>query len=336
MAVKVSGVADVDATDLRHAETMSAHPAASVPSSVAGRPAPTLMAQENYWCGHFRAMASPCDVLIDGVDEETARQLVSLAAQEAWRIEEKFSRYLSGNVVDRIHHSAGQVVEVDDETARLLDYASRCHELSGGRFDITSGILRKVWRFDGSDQLPDPDHVAALLPRIGWHRVTWRAPYLSLPEGMEIDLGGIGKEYAVDRTLMLLQQALGAAANTSSILVNFGGDLACSGPRPDGSGWRVGIESAATIAEAKEVFVLKQGAMATSGDSRRFLLRDDVRYSHILDPRTGWPVPLAPRSVSVIQPTCTLAGMLATFAMLHGKDAEHFLEEQGTHYWIQR
>lgn len=302
----------------------------------ANRVLPTLSGEERYWVGRFRAMASPCEVLVDGVDEDTASQLVSLAAQEAWRIEEKFSRYLSGNVVDRIHQSAGQIIDLDEETARLLDYAAFCFELSGRRFDITSGILRRVWRFDGSDQLPDPERVSALLPYIGWHRVSWQAPRLRLPEGMEIDLGGIGKEYAVDRTLMLLQHTLGVAAAPYSILVNFGGDLACSGPRPDGSGWRVGIENAAAIAEANDLHILKQGALATSGDSRRFILRDGVRYSHILDPRTGWPVPLAPRSVSVVQPSCTQAGMLATFAMLHGNEAERFLDDQGACYWIQR
>ncbi|WP_097460565.1 FAD:protein FMN transferase [Mangrovitalea sediminis] len=300
------------------------------------RTLPSLDWQDGYWVGRFQAMASPCEILMDGVDEPVARTLTDIAAKEAWRIEQKFSRYVAGNIIDRINRGGGQPVAVDEETARLLDYAEQCFSLSDGRFDVTSGILRQAWRFDGSDRLPEAEAVARLLPRIGWQRVEWRAPWLQMPEGMELDLGGVGKEYAVDRTLILLQQAIGETGAPYSLLVNFGGDLVCSGPRPDGSGWRIGIENARAIAQAADAIVLKQGALATSGDSRRFLLRDGVRYGHILDPRTGWPVPNAPYSVSVAQPTCTLAGMLATFAMLQGDEAETFLASQGGRYWVQR
>ena len=300
------------------------------------RSAPELERKNGYWQARFQAMASPCEVLMDGVSAREAKRLARQASEEAWRIEEKFSRYLKGNVVDRINTSQGRTIRVDAETARLLDYADQCFQLSEGRFDITSGILRQAWRFDGSDRVPDVTTVNQLLSRIGWQRVQWRAPELLLPAGMELDLGGIGKEYAVDRTLLLLQESLSREPGCYSVLVNFGGDLVCSGPRPAGDGWRVGIEDVHAVATAANAIVLHQGALATSGDSRRYLIKDGVRFGHILDPRSGWPVPDAPHSVSVAAATCTLAGMLATFAMLQGADAEVFLKQQGGRFWIQR
>ena len=92
----------------------------------------------------------------------------------------------------------GQPIEVDPETAQILNYAATCHAESDGLFDITSGILRRAWRFN-RDQPPDPEQVEMLLDRVGWHKVRWDPPVLSFPvPGMEIDFGGIVKEYAVD------------------------------------------------------------------------------------------------------------------------------------------
>jgi thiamine biosynthesis lipoprotein len=96
----------------------------------------------------------------------------------------------------------------------------------------------------------------------------------------------------------------------------------------------VGIERPDTDRESTLVLDLEHGALATSGDSRRFLLKDGIRYGHILDPRTGWPVRAAPRSVTVAASSCTEAGLLSTLALLHGSRAHEFLEEQGVRYWI--
>lgn len=285
----------------------------------------------DYWRGTFTAMASPCEILLEAHDETRAREVCLLAAREAWRIEAKFSRYRSGNIVYAINHSGGHPVTVDDETAHLLSFADQCHRLSGGLFDITSGVLRRVWTFDGSERVPDAAQVAALLPNVGWHNVRWRPPVLTLPAGMEIDLGGIGKEYAVDRVLGLI-----VAQRVAACLVNFGGDLAASGPRADGQAWTVGIEDPDAVDNAKQLLRVSGGALATSGDARRFVRRAGKRYGHILDPRSGWPIEGAPRSVTVAARTCVEAGMLATFAMLHGARAEAFLKEQGVRYWCLR
>lgn len=154
----------------------------------------------------FRAMASPCEVRIDSHDRALAVRLGGAAMAEAARIEAKFSRYRTDNLIAQINAADGAAVELDDETAALIDYAAHCHALSEGRFDITSGVLRRIWRFDGSDRVPSKRQVSAIMPLVGWDKVTWRRPWLTLPTGMEIDLGGLGKEYAVDSTLLKLME----------------------------------------------------------------------------------------------------------------------------------
>ncbi len=258
-----------------------------------------------------------------------ARWLGELASEEAARIENKFSRYLPDNIIHRINNSGGQPVEVDPETAGLLDFSAHLHQISNGRFDVTSGVLRRLWHFDGGDKIPSRKQAKALLPLIGWDRLEWENPLIKVPEGMEIDLGGLGKEYAVDKVAALLADRTKAA-----FLVNFGGDLRAVGSRRDAEPWAVGVERPGFENQASLQLKLKQGALATSGDASRFLLSGGTRYPHILNPRTAWPVMKAPRSVTVLADTCTEAGLLATLAMLQGRDAEKFLAGQGGQYWV--
>lgn len=295
------------------------------------RPEPSLTRRDGYWSGEFRAMGSPCQVL-SRADRFAARDQVRAAAGEAWRIETKYSRYRAGNIIDRINKTSGTPIEVDEETADLLDFASELHRLSGGRFDISSGVLREVWTFDGSDRLPDAKDVERVLGRVGWDKVAWQRPLLTLRPGMQIDLGGIGKEYAVDRAARLV-----AGFDTAASLLNFGGDVAAVAGTHSLDPWRVGIEAVdAPFAKACRQIKLTSGGLATSGDARRFLLKDGIRYGHLLDPRTGFPVARAPRSVTVAADTCTQAGMLSTFAMLMGPAAEAFLERQRVRWWCLR
>jgi thiamine biosynthesis lipoprotein len=275
-------------------------------------------------------MGSPCELITEANARDRARDLARLAADEVWRIEDKFSRYRDDNIVHRINTAAGRGVEVDEETAGLLDFAVTLYELSDRKFDITSGVLRAVWRFDGSDRIPEPEAVRRILDKVGWDKVSWQRPVLTMPAGMEIDLGGIGKEYAADRAVNLLR-----AAGAPPSLVNLGGDLAVSGPPSNRRAWKVAIEGELEGSHEK-LIDLRQGALTTSGDTRRFLLRKGVRYSHILDPTTGWPVPDAPRSVTVAADTCTQAGMISTMAMLRGQGAEQFLAEERIQSWCRR
>ncbi|HEX7026154.1 MAG TPA: FAD:protein FMN transferase [Gammaproteobacteria bacterium] len=291
-----------------------------------------LEKRDNYWLGRFGAMASPCEILIETEDRALAAELLKITAGEAQRIEKKFSRYRNDSIVHRINNNRGRPVAVDPETAQLLDFAQTLYRLSGGLFDITSGVLRKAWTFDGGNHIPDHNLIAALLPCIGWDKVSWENSQLSLPDGMQIDFGGIGKEYAVDKAVLLVK-----ARSDAPCLINFGGDLAVTRARNGGRPWQIGIESTQQPQRSSEhVLHLERGALATSGDVRRYLLKDGVRYGHILNPKTGWPVVDTPRSVTVAADTCTEAGMLATLAMLQGKDCEVFLDTEGVRYWCIR
>jgi FAD:protein FMN transferase len=287
---------------------------------------------DDLWIGRFQAMGGPCEVLTEIADEVTAHKVVEAVAACAWRIEQKFSRYRSDNVVARINAAAGASVEVDDETANLLDFAALMFRLSDGLFDITSGVLRRAWTFDGSERTPTCAQIDALLPLVGWSKVRWENPLLTLLPGMQIDFGGIGKEYAVDRATALAKLATDAA-----VLVNFGGDLAVTRARDGNRPWRVGIEGIDAGARGASGLVdLAAGALATSGDTHRYVTSKGRRLPHILDPRSGQPVSGAPRTVTVAAPTCTNAGMLCTLAMLRGPDAEAFLAAEGVRYWVQR
>jgi thiamine biosynthesis lipoprotein len=294
--------------------------------------------KDGVWRGVFDAMAGPCEILLDVRERTDASRLFDDAVSETRRIERAFSRYRSDNVIHRINTSQGRPVTVDEETTGLLDFAAQCWSLSAGAFDVTSGVLRRVWTFDGSDRIPSQAAVEVLLPLIGWNHVRWERPVITLRPGMEIDLGGIAKEYAVDRVAGLL-----AGAGGAHVLVNFGGDLRAPGPRRGGGAWRVGVETppgeapgASAPAAAAPSIDLERGALATSGDVRRFLLRDGIRYSHVLDPRTGWPVADAPHSVTVLADTCVEAGLFSTLALLNGPRAETFLDAEGVRNWCRR
>jgi len=275
-------------------------------------------------------MASPCVVLVDTPDYAHGIEIGEIVKAEARRIEVKFSRYRP-SVVTTINEQAGQAVEVDEETADLLDYAALCYRLSEGRFDVTSGALRRAWKFDGSGITPTDASVREALQCVGWQRVHWSRPNLRLADGMEIDFGGIGKEYAVDRAIDLAR-----AHSSAPVLVNLGGDLRVSGSRQDGSAWHVAIEDVDRAGAAAGLLELSKGALATSGDSYRHVLKDGVRYGHILNPKTGWPITNAPRSVTVHADTCTEAGLLAKLALLRGAGAETFLKAEHVQAWCVR
>jgi thiamine biosynthesis lipoprotein len=282
----------------------------------------------------FEAMASPCEIRLDEAGASVSReQAFAQAEAEVRRIEAKYSRYRADSVISLINASAGQDdgIDVDDETASLLDFAATLHADSEGRFDVTSGVLARAWDFRAGT-LPDAAHLATLMQRVGWQRVRWRqeteyahhSRHLHLPlPGMSLDFGGIGKEYAADRVASLLQ-GLGFAPG----YVNLGGDIRVVGARPDGQPWRFGIQHPRRPQALLAHIDVAQGALATSGDYERFLIHDGQRFGHILDARTGWPVQHW-QSVSVVAPACVAAGALTTLAMLQGADALDFLRDQG-------
>ncbi|HUP91258.1 MAG TPA: FAD:protein FMN transferase, partial [Solimonas sp.] len=264
----------------------------------------------------FRAMGSPCQVKLYARTRALAQAAVDEVQREVQRLEQKYSRYRDDSLTARINRSAGDAagVEVDDETAGLLDYAAIAHRESGGLFDITSGVLRRAWDFR-SGKLPAQAQLDALLPKVGWQRVRWQRPRLVLPlAGMELDFGGYVKEYAADAAAARAR-ALGVAHG----LVDLGGDVCLLGPHPDGQPWRVGIRDPQREDAAIATLDLDRGAIATSGDYERCMVVDGRRYSHLLDPRTGWPV-TSLASVSVVAAQCLVAGTSTTVALLMGPE----------------
>lgn len=275
----------------------------------------------------FDAMGGHGEIRLQGRDEAVMRRAAQAAIDEVRRIERKYSRYDEASVISRINAAAGsgEPVEVDDETAALLDFAAHLHALSGGLFDVTSGVLRRAWNFRVL-RVPAQQEIDGLLPLIGWPKVRWRDRRIALPlAGMEIDFGGFGKEYAADRAADVLLHE-GEAHG----FVNLGGDIRVAGSRADGGGWRLGIRHPRRDDALIRTIELASGALATSGDYERFFEVDGRRYSHLLDPRSGWPVDCW-QSVSVIAPTCTAAGAACTIAALRQQEGKAFLKSEQLH-----
>lgn len=279
----------------------------------------------------FTAMGSPCELKLHADSRSRLRHLMARAEAEVRRLEARYSRYRDDSFLSEINRVAatGGRIEVDAETSGILDYVATCHAESEGLFDVTSGVLRKAWKFQQAT-LPDPGEIRSLVDCVGWHRLTWQRPWLIFSEpGLELDLGGAVKEYAVDRVAQLLLEA-----GISSGLVNLGGDIRVIGPQPDGTGWRIGIRHPRQPGRFIGTFALAQGAMASSGDYERCLVVEGQRYGHVLNPKTGWPVRhLA--SVSVLADFCVVAGSASTIAMLKETEGPEWLDSLGVSYfWV--
>jgi thiamine biosynthesis lipoprotein len=262
----------------------------------------------------FKAMGSPCQLHLHVESQARFEAVAEAALAEVARLERKYSRYLDDSLASRIDACAGDPngIELDDETASLLDYAALAWQQSEGLFDISSGVLRRAWDFR-SGRLPAPEAVEALRPLVGWDKVRWQRPRLVLPlAGMQLDFGGYVKEYAADRVAHRCRE-LGLRHG----LVDLGGDLAVVGPHPDGAPWRVGIRHPRAPEGAIASIALSAGGIATSGDYERCLVVDGRRYSHLLNPKTGWPV-AGLASVTVAASHCLIAGTASTIAMLKG------------------
>jgi FAD:protein FMN transferase len=279
----------------------------------------------------FAAMASPCSIRIETRDERAATKAAKAAIAEVQRIEAKYSRYRSDSMVSKINQAAGgTAVPVDDETASLLHFATQLWRMSDGLFDATSGVLRQAWDFKKA-QLPAPEQLQQSLHSIGWNEVQLSGKTCHLPRaGMELDFGGFGKEYAVDRAAGILQQQ-----GVQHALVNLGGDifaLGCHGlPDKAGQAWKVEVQHPRKANASLAGIDVFGGGMATSGDYERFFELDGKRYCHVLDPRTGWPVTHW-QSITVLAPNTTMAGALTTVAMLKGAQGLPWLQSQNVKY----
>jgi thiamine biosynthesis lipoprotein len=274
----------------------------------------------------FQAMGTRCTISLYAQSSDHARSVSEAVITDVARLESKYSRYLPDSLLSEINGvaDAGGAITVDDETAALLDYAQSCFVESDGLFDITSGLLRRAWNFqpEGQTELPNPDVLAALLQRVGWDRLDWEAPLLIFDTpGMELDFGGIVKEYAVDRAVTLLKDA-----GVDHALINLGGDICVTGPRYGGEPWRVAISDPSNPESPLRLVALSHGALASSGSYARCIEIEGIKYGHLLNPRTGFPI-AGTAAATVLADQCVVAGSLATIGLLKSPDARQFLEQ---------
>lgn len=276
----------------------------------------------------FQAMGTSCSISIYAESSDGAREKCEPVVADVARLEAKYSRYLSDSFLSLINLAAkqGHSIEVDGETASLLDYAQTCHVESKGMFDITSGPLRRAWNFqpEGQTAVPDADLLETLLERVGWQKLDWHTPKLAFTiPGMELDFGGIVKEYAADRAATLLREQ-----GVAHALVNLGGDICVTGPQADDRPWRVAITDPSFPTQELRIIEVSEGAVASSGSYARCIEIEGIRYGHLLNPRTGFPVK-GTLAATVMADQCTVAGSLATIALLNEAGAVRFLKDAG-------
>ena len=290
-----------------------------------------MTAPLKYYHRDFKAMGTPCAVQLYAKTHVKAKRAADKIIADVGRLEALYSRYRDDSFLSEINRVAavGGSIAVDAETAGLLDYAATCYQQSDGLFDITSGLLRQAWNFK-SGEVADEAVIQKLLGRVGWDKLRWQSPVLTfLVAGMEIDFGGVVKEYAVDRAATLCLEM-----GIQHGIVNLGGDIKVIGPHADGSPWRVGIRHPRHNDTVLQTLELYAGALASSGDYARCIRLNGVRYGHVLNPRTGWPVRRM-ASVSVVGDFCVVAGSAATIAMLKEDQGPEWLNELGLlHLWV--
>ena len=272
----------------------------------------------------FEAMGSACEVVLASHTQNEAESMAKLAIDEVLRIERKYSRYTTDSVIAKINQQAGcEAVQCDDETWALFQFATQLFDKSDGLFDITSGVLRQAWDFK-KPEVPTSQKLEALLPLVGWQNVVLQDQSIALPlAGMEVDLGGFGKEYAADRAVQVLKEK-----GVTHGYVNLAGDMRFLGPKPTGEPWMIGIQDPRVRDQVVATLPITQGGLATSGDYERYFELDGQRYCHVLNPKTGVPVSYW-RSVSVTSPATVVSGCTSTMAMLKEADGLAFLQAAG-------
>ena len=264
----------------------------------------------------FRAMGTPCQLHYQAPSPARGRAFRDQALRWLADFEARYSRYRPDSLISRINDQAGgDWVPVDGETEGLFQLCDWYHWLTRGLFDPTALPLLRLWDYR---QTPFAPPAAAAVEQaralLGWRRVERQPGAVRLPEpGMALDLGGIGKEYAVDRVTELAR-----AAGLTHVLVDFGHDLRVCGAPPENGPWRIGLEDPQQPGRCWTGVAVTDHAVCTSGGYLRCAEHGGRTYGHILDPRTGHPSDTPCRAVSVIAPTCTEAGVLATAAFILG------------------
>jgi thiamine biosynthesis lipoprotein len=269
-----------------------------------------------FWQFSFQAMHTHCRVNFYSQDSTQARGYQDEVLRWISWFEAQYSRFIPDSLISRINAAAGKDwVETDPETDALL---TLCHEMvffTRNVFDPTALPLIRLWNWKATPPVvPDAAAVAANLELVGWYKVQRRKGGIFLPrQGMCLDLGGIGKEYAVDRVL-----TMGLQRDITNLLVDFGQDVRVHGHPVDRTTWHIGLEDPTKPGQCWTGVAVSNHAVATSGDYVRNFTVGGRRYGHIIDPRNGYPVNNGSLSVSIIAPHCTLAGIISTSAFILG------------------
>jgi FAD:protein FMN transferase len=264
----------------------------------------------------FNALGTKCLIKFRLDDERSALEFAASALDWIGKFEAKFSRFRPDSMVSRINAAAGREwVKTDSEMETLLDIAAEIHACTDGIIDPTMLPLLKVWNWKVAHvQLPARDDVKAALALTGWRKVQRRPGAVFLPEaGMGLDFGGFGKEFAVDRLAALARQA-----GIKDAIVDLGRDIYAMGGNGAHPFWHIGIEDGNQPGTCWGGLGVNGKAVSASGDYARYFSHDGVRYGHILDPRTGWPVSNGMRAVTVVANTCLQAGIYSTAVFILG------------------
>lgn len=275
-----------------------------------------------------RAMSTPVRLVFRAPNPALADEFQRTTISWIARFEARYSRFLPNSIVGQINANAGfDWIELDEETEALFSICDQMHALSRGIFDPAALPLLRLWDWKANPpKIPDESAIESARELCGWDKVHRRPRAIRLPvAGMGIDLGGIGKEYAVDQVLHMARDR-----GIHDIMIDIGQDLRVSGRPPSRDGWYIGLEEPEQPGQCWTAVRLTDHAVATSGDYFRSFVRDGRRYGHILDPRSGRPVESGCQAVSVIAPNCVLAGILSTAAfILDPLEGLHLIQQHG-------
>jgi FAD:protein FMN transferase len=267
----------------------------------------------------LKLMGSRFDITVVAVNKDQGDAYIDLAIAEISRIEKKISSWDSNSVTSLINKNAGiKPVIVDEELFNLIQRAIQISKLTEGAFDISYASMDKIWKFDGTMKTkPSKDIIRQSFAKVGFQNILLNqekhSVFLKL-KGMKIGFGAIGKGYAADKAKVLLKQK-GVEAG----IINASGDMNTWGKQPNGKDWKVGITNPLNKNKVFTLLPIHEKAVVTSGNYEKYVTFNGQRYSHIIDPRTGYPSK-GVVSASVFAPSAELADALATSIFVMGKD----------------
>lgn len=270
----------------------------------------SICAQQIYK-GKKSLLGSPFEITVVATDSIQANQFIAMAFEEVTRIEYLISDWIPTTQISNVNQQAGiAAVKVDLEVFELVERAIRISKLTDGAFDISYASMDRIWKFDGSMKtMPTPEAIKNSVAKVGYKHIILDANETSIfleKEGMKLGLGGIGQGYIADKIKELLQKN-----GCTSGLVNVSGDINTWGKQPNGTDWSVGIINPMNKNKVFATFPLHDSAVETSGSYEKYVTFNGKRYSHIIDPRTGYPA-TGIVSVSVFAKRTELADALAT------------------------